>query len=76
MTRNELQNELRKLGFKALCNDGKTLIAYNQIQGFLKANKTPIRDITGAFLWGTFKDLHVNLVYGFDVEVGYSLYDE
>lgn len=45
MTRSELQARLRDLGCKDLCDDGKTLSAYNQIQGFLYANRTPIKAI-------------------------------
>jgi len=76
MTRTQLQNELQRLGFHELCDDNKTLVAYNEIQGFLKANKTPIKAITRVWFYGTFKQLHVDLEYGFDVEIGYSYYDE
>lgn len=76
MTRTEIQTELKKLGFKRLCDDNKTLVAYNEIQHMLKANRTPLKAITKIFLWGHSKQIHVDLTYGFDAEIGYSYYDE
>lgn len=71
MTRNELQNELRKLGFENLCDDGKTLCAYNSLQFFLKCNRTPIKDVEKVYLDedGTLRAI----VYGYDFETGYSM---
>jgi hypothetical protein len=46
MKRNEIQNELKNLGCKELCEDNKTLVVYNEIQNWLYANRTPIKAIT------------------------------
>lgn len=73
MTRNQLQNELRRLGFKNLCDDDKTLVAYNQIQYYLYANHTPIKAVDSVYLDGD--DLRV-IIYGYDDDAGYSLLDE
>ena len=74
--KNRITKRIKKLGFHKLCDDNKTLVAYNVIQGFLKANRTPIKAITQVWFLGVFKTLHVDLEYGFDVEIGYSYYDE
>ena len=76
MKRKELQQALKDLGFYKLCDDNKTLVAYNAIQGFLNSNRTPIKAITNVWLSDTWKQLHVDLEYGFDVEIGYNYYDE
>lgn len=46
MTRNEIHQKLKELGCKALCNDNKTLVVYNEIQHWLYANRTPMKAIT------------------------------
>lgn len=46
MTRNEIQNELKKIGCKELCDDNKTLVVYNELQNWLYANRTPLKSIT------------------------------
>lgn len=46
MKRNEIQNELKKIGCKELCEDNKTLVVYNEIQNWLYDNRTPMKAIT------------------------------
>ena len=46
MTRKEIQEKLKELGCKELCNDNKTLVAYNELQFWLYSNKTPMKAIT------------------------------
>lgn len=74
MTRNELQNELKKLGFKRLCNDQKTLVAYNQIQYFLSCNRTPIKSIEEVYVDGG-GELRI-VCWGVDLEAGYNTNEE
>lgn len=45
MSIKEIKIKLQELGCKQLCNDNKTLCAYNQIQDFLSANYTPMKAI-------------------------------
>lgn len=73
MTRNELQNELRKLGFNRLCDDHKTLVAYNAIQFYLSNNRTPIKAVDKVYLDnGTLRAI----IYGYDDEIGYTIFEE
>ena len=74
MTRNQLQSALKELGFKRMCEDGKTLVAYNCIQYYLYANKTPIKSIESVYVSedGT---LHA-VIWGYDDEIGYTIDDE
>lgn len=74
MTRNELQNELKKLGYKELCDDNKTLCAYNQIQYFLTANRCPIKCITKVYIEDD--NLRIVLNGNIDLEAGYGSTDE
>lgn len=71
MTRNELQNKLKELGFQNLCDDDKTLVAYNCIQFYVKSNRTPIKDIDDVYLdeTGTLRAI----INGYDDEIGYSM---
>ena len=73
MTRNELQNELRKLGFNRLCVDHKTLVAYNAIKYYLYSNRTPIKAVKKVYLEnGTLRAF----IGGYDDEIGYTIFDE
>ena len=73
MTRKQLQAALMQLGFKRLCDDNKTLVAYNEIQQYLKANRTPIKDVDGVYLRGAV--LRV-IISGYDDEISYTIDDE
>lgn len=70
MTRKQLHDALKKLGFKRLCTDNKTLVAYNAIQFYLYANHTPIKAINGVYLDGVQLRAIIN---GYDDEIGYTL---
>lgn len=50
MTRNQIQNRLRELGCKELCDDNKTLVVYNELQFWLSCNRTPMKYITKIWL--------------------------
>jgi hypothetical protein len=73
MKRNELQNKLRELGFENLCDDGKTLVAYNCIQYYVYSNHTPMKDVEDVYLDNGQLRAIIN---GYDDEIGYSMDDE
>ena len=74
MTRNELQAELRALGFKRLCKDGKTLVAYEAIKYYLYSNKTPIRSVKKVYLDDN-GQLRAS-IWGYDDEIGYNINED
>ena len=75
----EIKETLKNLGCEALCEDGKTLVAYNQIQFFLSENNTPMKAITKIYWqddnYGN-KDLRIVLYGDEDFESGYTYQDE
>ena len=71
----EIKNTLKNLGFNELCDDNKTLVAYNQIQYFLKSNQTPLKAITKIYL-DSFNNLRIVIYNDIDLESGYNLNDE
>jgi hypothetical protein len=77
MTIKEIKNRLRELRFTHLCTDNKTLCAYNQIQGFLSANRTPMKAITDLYIDNDSEQtLRVVIYNDVDLESGYSVKEE